>query len=269
MVNLEYKCFKNSGIIHASHNLFKTEDSTSAPNFIRIECTKTRCVCSAPPPYLCCAASFAFSSFCMRQAITTNAVHAPQSARQTPGESPLQPSSSLFPPFRFVLFPTRYARYRAMLRTFTRLPPPAASTRPPPACVHRRARHAHDARSQRFIHALAILSDQRFFRGFILKFIGLEQHFFQRKYPLFKLANATRQRCLPRFLSAGRTTGVSFIFSTTLNTDALISIVITTLIVIQAVYHHFHSTIHHLFHFVIRLAMDVFYHGNGRSSTVW
>ncbi|MFQ7692772.1 MAG: hypothetical protein ACLRM6_00600 [Christensenellales bacterium] len=102
-----------------------------------------------------------------------------------------------------------------------------------------------------------------------MKFIGLEQHFFQGKYPLFKLANATRQRCLPRFLSAGRTTGVSFIFSTTLNTDALISIVITTLIVIQAVYHHFHSTIHHLFHFVIRLAMDVFYHGNERSSTVW
>ena len=54
MVNLEYKCFKNSGIIHASHNLFKTEDSTSAPNFIRIECTKTRCVCSAPPLFVLC-----------------------------------------------------------------------------------------------------------------------------------------------------------------------------------------------------------------------
>ena len=131
MVNLEYKCFKNSGIIHASHNLFKTEDSTSAPNFIRIECTKTRCVCSAPPSLICAvpqALRFPHSA-CGRPSPQTPYTP-PQSARQTPGESPLQPSSSLFPPFRFVLFPTRYARYRAMLRTFTRLPPPAASTRP-------------------------------------------------------------------------------------------------------------------------------------------
>lgn len=130
MVNLEYKCFKNSGIIHASHNLFKTEDSTSAPNFIRIECTKTRCVCSAPPLFVLCRKLCVFLILHAAGHHHKRRTRRRQSARQTPGESPLQPSSSLFPPFRFVLFPTRYARYRAMLRTFTRLPPPAASTRP-------------------------------------------------------------------------------------------------------------------------------------------
>lgn len=75
MVNLEYKCFKNSGIIHASHNLFKTEDSTSAPNFIRIECTKTRCVCSAPPLFVLCRKLCVFLIL-HAAAITTNAIHA-------------------------------------------------------------------------------------------------------------------------------------------------------------------------------------------------
>ena len=113
------KFLKISGIIHASHKLFKMEDSTSALDVLPQNCTKNvpKPAVRAPafraalPPcrrmadkgrsaradrpsphfddlsnrrpfssrraaYFCCAASFAFSSFCIRQAITTNAMHA-------------------------------------------------------------------------------------------------------------------------------------------------------------------------------------------------
>ena len=159
---------KISGIIHASHKLFKMEDSTSALDVLPQNCTKNvpkpavrtpafhavlrpyrrmadkgrSARADRPSPhfddltnrrpfsarraaYFCCAASFAFSSFCIRQAITTNAEA--KENRRFHHRHFIFPALLILSVFCDAVF---YERYRAMLRTLTRLPAPADSTRP-------------------------------------------------------------------------------------------------------------------------------------------